>query len=561
MKQITWIFFLALSIQLASYGQRLDLTKYENVVSTGVRNTTKDGSVKLYYQENGISVTCSINYLNLYGKYFAINLEIENLTGKSFLFNPSDIVSYLTVFKIDRKTKIVSTKEQFKGRIVSYDDYYKKINNQQNWQSFLNAFGESYNAQMAARSTSVTTTSISGYSNSYGSIYDYYGKVPVTTNYSSRGTYGGSATSVTNTYNGAVAYAANQIAEKKIQKFDEQLYKIKSEINQGYLKLNTIEHGERMIGTINLLYTKTDQVELLIPVNGKYYYFVFSDNPQALTKDIFIEEVLSSNKSVNTYFKQANSKYNNKEYQGAIDILNDALKLEENVQLFKFRALLYEKHLNNNQAAINDYNKIINMEPLIANHYIERGRLYKLNKNTDKANQDFDKAISLEPKEIIGYFERALLNGELKRHEKSIADYERIIAISNSKFNATDNLGVVYNNMGYSYVQLAEYDKALPLINKALELMPNHDYVWGSRGELYYKRGEYKKAIADLTKSIDLYEKGDTYGNNTSQSLPYFNRANSLIKLNKIKDACLDLNKAIKLGNSDAAQVSKQYCN
>lgn len=561
MKRIAYIFFYVVFIQLISNGQRLDLTKFENVVSTGVKNTTKDGSVKLYYQENGISVTCSLNYLNLYGKYFAINLEIENLTGKPFFFNPSDIVSYLTVFQIDRKTKIVSTKEQFKGRILSYDDYQRKVNNQQNWQSFLNAFGESYNAQMAARSTSVTTTSVSGYSNSYGSIYDYYGKVPVTTNYSSRGTYGGSATSVTSTYNGAVAYAANQIAEKKIQKFDEQLYKIKSEINKGYLKLNTIEHGERMIGTINLLYTKTDQVELLIPVNGKYYYFVFSDNPQALVKDTEIEEVVSSNQIVNANFKEAKSKYNNKDYEGALVILNNAIKLEANVQLLKFRSLLNEKYLANIQEAINDYNKIIIIEPQVASHYIQRGRLFKTNRNTDKAGQDFDKAIYIEPKDITGYFERALLNGELKRHEKSIADYEKIIAITNSKFNATDNLGVIYNNMGYSYVQLEEYDKALPLINKALELMPNHDYVWGARGELFYKRGEYKKAIADLTKSINLYEKGDTYGNNTNQSLPYFNRANSLIKINKVKDACLDLTKAIKLGNADAIILSKQYCN
>ena len=316
-----------------------------------------------------------------------------------------------------------------------------------------------------------------------------------------------------------------------------------------------------MIGTVNLLYTKTDQVELLIPVNGKYYYFVFSDNPQVLTKDIVIEEVISSNQTVNTYFKQANSKYNNKDYLGAVDILNDAIKLEPNIQLLKFRSILNEKYLSNIQDAINDYTRIVNLEPQIANHYIERGRLYKISQSTDKANLDFDKAISLEPKEIIGYFERALLNGTLKRYDKSIQDYEKIIAISNSKFNATDNLGVVYNNIGYTYVQLEEYDKALPLINKALELMPNYDYVWGARGELFYKRGEYKKAIADLTKSIDLYEKGDTYGNNTSQSLPYFNRANSLIKINKIKDACLDLNKAIKLGNSDAVQVSKQYCN
>ena len=561
MKHIMLIFLTASLMQLKLQAQRLDLTKYDNVVNTGVNNITKNGTTKLYYLENGISVTCSINYLNSYGKYFAINLEIENLTGKSFLFNPSDIVSYLTVFQVDKKTKIISTKEQFKGRIFSYEDYYKKVNNKQNWQSFLNAFGESYNAQMAGRSSSVTTTSVSGYSNTYGSIYDYYGKVPVTTNYSARGSYGGSATSVTNSYNGAAAYAARQLAEKKIQKFDEQLYKIKSEINRGYLKLNTIEHGERMIGTVNLLYTKSDQVELLIPVNGKYYYFVFSDNPQVLTKDIVIEEVISSNQTVNTYFKQANSKYNNKDYLGAVDILNDAIKLEANIQLLKFRSILNEKYLSNIQDAINDYTRIIDLEPQIANHYIERGRLYKISQNTDKANLDFDKAISLEPKNIIGYFERALLNGTLKRYDKSILDYEKIIAISNSKFNATDNLGVVYNNIGYTYVQLEEYDKALPLINKALELMPNYDYVWGARGELFYKRGEYKKAIADLTKSIDLYEKGDTYGNNTSQSLPYFNRANSLIKINKIKDACLDLNKAIKLGNSDAVQVSKQYCN
>lgn len=549
-----------------AFSQIVNTYQYDNVVNTGSKTSYKDGVSKIYYIENGISVTNSLTLINQYGKYYQINLEIENLTGGDIVFNPDGIIALMTNYKTDRKTKVVSIDSQTKGEILSNAEYMKKVQRRQNIQSALSSMAGHYNAEQAGYSYSTTTTAVSGRSNSYGSVNNYYTGQSV--NYRGSTSVSGVAVSNTTSYNGQAAYQAKKEAQREAQQMDNELYEIRSELNQKYLKINTIEHQQRLKGAINLVFEKTDRIEILVPVNGKYYSFVYSntqDNSSQQVSRSNPKNNYSNNPIVNELYTQSMSHFNNKNYSDGLKDLDKALQIEpENVYLLSARGTLKYYYLNLKQDGIEDLKGAVKFDITNINKYQNLNSLcymYMSEKALDKGYEIADEMVKLKPNEMEGYYNRAYVNSAFKKYYESINDLQKIINISENRLNSSGILGPVYNSMGYQYVLLKDYDKALPLINKALEMIPNYSYVWGSRGQLYYEMGNYKKCITDMTTAIDLVEKGNDQGGTSSDpSVPYYFRALSNIKQGKSRETCFDLSKAIELGNKEALEVFNQNC-
>lgn len=208
----------------------------------------KDGGVVTYYQENGLKIAVSLSFDNSYGTYYQANILIQNLTGKDINFDPNNI------------TANIHTKTGLSNKVLSYDEYMKKVRIRQNWNSFAVGLSESMAASNAGYSVSTTQSSFSGYSKSHGSAYGYYGN-----------SYG---VSNTQKYDGAAAYAAQQNANNNTANYQNQQYKIKKSLSEGYIKLNTIMNENEYIGYANIVYKKTDRICINIPINGKSYLFI-----------------------------------------------------------------------------------------------------------------------------------------------------------------------------------------------------------------------------------------------------------------------------------------------
>lgn len=226
----------------------------------------RDGQTYQYYVYRGISITMTLSAGRNYGKYFIAYVAIENLSGKSFNFNPNYITA---AFENNGKTE--------NGEVLSSNEYLRIVNNRQAWNSALVAFGESSAANQAGYSSSSTTSNTSYYSNSYGSASGYYGNTYGNV-YGSASTYGNATTrSNTQSYNGAANYAAHQNAQQNINNFQSQQYQIRQVLNDGYLKLNTINNEQRLIGQINIKYKTAKRIKITIPVNGENYDFWWSN--------------------------------------------------------------------------------------------------------------------------------------------------------------------------------------------------------------------------------------------------------------------------------------------
>lgn len=202
-----------------------------------------DGRVIQYYYVDGVSIAVQFTEENLYGKYYASYITIENGTDEEIVLNPDDfsVISF--------KGGKVSKEE-----IIPYDKYMKKVKRKQGWSSFFNAFAESQAASQAGYSALASAGAV-GVVNNQGGAAVAYGE------------------NVTVGHSGSAQYAADQQAKQNVQKYDNAQYDIRNSISQGYLKINTIMPHSRVIGYVNVKKSKMEGMLLNIPIRGKIYQF------------------------------------------------------------------------------------------------------------------------------------------------------------------------------------------------------------------------------------------------------------------------------------------------
>lgn len=558
MRKLIIVFSILLTI--SNVQSQVNTSQYQNVVNFGAKTVFKDGVSKTYYLENGISVTASLSTINTYGKYYQVNLEIENFTGKNFTFFPDQLVGFLTDYVKDKKTGVIALKGQSKAVFLSSSEYLQKVNNKQAWATAITNLALNQRAQSAGYSSSVSSTVVAGTSNSYGSARDYYNNrvdVKAKTNYS------GVAVKATQSYDGNAAYQAQKDVDRTMQDYNEQLYQIKSVLNQGYMKTNTIENRQRITGYVNIKFQSADKFELLVPVNDKYYSFIFGYNPENANSGSMSEEDISDIPEVNRLYKEARGFVVNKNIDEFIKTITKAIFLDSNnYKLYDARAEGYFVDPSKSDLVLNDLGMTIKLNPTKETYY-KRASYFLSIKKFKEAIEDANSVLSYDDKTIEAYFTRALSKSSLNDYYGSINDYEKIISLNSINFqqNEGSNLGTIYNNLGYTYLKLNDFKKSLEYINMALRLIPNHSYVWGSRGEYYYKAGEYKKCIADMNTAIELIEKGTDRGGSMDLSVPYLYRGLAKVKLGKDKsESCSDLNKAKEKGNIEAIDAFKENC-
>lgn len=115
------------------------------------------------------------------------------------------------------------------------------------------------------------------------------------------------------------------------------------------------------------------------------------------------------------------------------------------------------------------------------------------------------------------YFERGFLKNKLEDYRSAISDFD--LALKNNTFKNNPNLKLLYSYRGYSKLMLNDY---LGAIN------------------------DYSRYIQD---------------NPNNSSNAYYNRGLARIYLKQFELGCNDLSKAGELGELDAYELIKEYCN
>lgn len=235
-----------------------------------------NGTTVSYVKYKDITINVVPYLLDQYGKYFNMNISVQNLSNKSVLFNPANIRLRGYKFKkkkIDGQETYIPQEE--KMILLTYNEYDKIVKNKQRWNNFWVALGEGLAAYNAGQSYSTTTYSGSAYTTGSAHASGYVGNT-----YGYANAYGSSYTtaygqSTTRTYNGAAAYAAQQQANANYAAYAENQRQIRQQIGDGYAKTHTIPSETEFSGFFNIKHKKIDRLLMDIIIDGEVYPFMF----------------------------------------------------------------------------------------------------------------------------------------------------------------------------------------------------------------------------------------------------------------------------------------------
>ncbi len=196
----------------------------------------------------------------------------------------------------------------------------------------------------------------------------------------------------------------------------------------------------------------------------------------------------------------------------------------------------------NLEKALLAYDRAIQLNPVLAEAYNNRGNAKDGLGRYEDAIADYNQAIKLNPSLSEAYNNRGDTKAKIGQYEGAIADCTRAIELS-------PNHAEAYNNRGNAKDGLGRYEDAIADYNQAIKLNPSLSEAYNNRGDTKAKIGQYEGAIADCTRAIEL---------SPNDALAYINRGRAKAKLDRIAEARADFEKALEIAKKaeDAETVS-----
>jgi len=201
-----------------------------------------------------------------------------------------------------------------------------------------------------------------------------------------------------------------------------------------------------------------------------------------------IEDDPTDSMTFNLYLAIGEGKYNLTDYQGSVDAYTKGLNFyKENITLFNQQpAQLIEqtkglithayrirgngkKELQDNQGAVQDFTKSIELDSQLSESFYSRGVVYIETGNFTLAQQDFLKVIELKPNDPLAYRNLGNSKFQLGDFKSAIFNYTKALNLS----IPIEHQGEVYNNRGSAKGALGDYQNALLDFEKSLSINPN----------------------------------------------------------------------------------------
>jgi predicted TPR repeat methyltransferase len=147
--------------------------------------------------------------------------------------------------------------------------------------------------------------------------------------------------------------------------------------------------------------------------------------------------------------------------------------------------------------ALDDYDRIIALEPRIAGVHNNRGLLLHRLARPAEALASCDRAIALAPSLSGAHVNRGNALSALGRRDEALAAYDQALALSPDQAEAHLGRGNLLCDEGRHDTALAAYDRALAL-------KPGLAEAWLGRGNLLCRMKRFDAALADYDKALAL---------------------------------------------------------
>lgn len=148
-------------------------------------------------------------------------------------------------------------------------------------------------------------------------------------------------------------------------------------------------------------------------------------------------------------------------------------------------------------AAIAELEQILQEHPESASDYNNRGLMQFRLQHYQAAEQDYNRAIALDPRLDSAYNNRANCYAAQGQLAEAIADYQVALDFNPGNLRAWVNQGVTYRDLGLYDLAIENFDLVLVLGTRL------RGRVYGERGRTYHLRGDWNLALADYQRSLD----------------------------------------------------------
>ncbi|EEY02286.1 tetratricopeptide repeat protein [Brucella neotomae] len=165
-------------------------------------------------------------------------------------------------------------------------------------------------------------------------------------------------------------------------------------------------------------------------------------------------------------------------------------------QAYANRALV-DRYMGDNNKAVQDYSRAIQLNPQYDAAYIGRGNVYRQAGHLDQALNDFNQAIALRTTDGRAYHNRGLIYQAKGLHKQAIEDFSKAISLNSTAPEP-------YNGRGISYVALGDYDNAFDDFNTAITLDQNVAESWANQALVYEHNGDKAKAANSYARAVQL---------------------------------------------------------
>jgi tetratricopeptide (TPR) repeat protein len=233
------------------------------------------------------------------------------------------------------------------------------------------------------------------------------------------------------------------------------------------------------------------------------------------------------------------------EYQSALDIVEQALKLDFNnaaswtmkgIMLFKFNH--FDKALTSFEQAL----KLNSDDVTIWNN--KGATLERLNR-LDEALSTFEHTLKLKPDYAEALHNKGIALGKLGRHSEALTSFEQAIIFRPNYAEAMRNKGVVLGIMN-------RYEEALTALEQAISYKPDFHEAWSDMGVVLAELNRYDEALVAYEYALRVkYSFADAW----------FNMA-CLYSLRKDKSNALPVLKKAILHNPECrakARIDKDF--
>jgi protein O-mannosyl-transferase len=160
------------------------------------------------------------------------------------------------------------------------------------------------------------------------------------------------------------------------------------------------------------------------------------------------------------------------------------------------------------------------------------------------ALQDITRSVQQSPAFADAYQNRAYVKSKLNDPAGAIQDYNIAIKLNPKKSNW-------YLNRGISKELIQDFQGAIADYSIAINLDKKYEKAYLYRADDWYVLEFYQNAVNDLNIVITI---------NPQNIEAYTKRCFSLIKLNRIKEACADCALASRSGDQTATEMLNNYC-